>query len=241
MLPILRPAQQLLTPGYFSPRLWLDASDPSNNKSVFADGAAVAAWVDKSGNGYSAVQSTVGLRPIYKTGIIGGLPIIRFDGATQYMTSPAGLLAQLTNQVTIFIVSASANMVGNSILQSVVDVNTNRINIHLPWSDNKVYWDFGNISGSGRLDGAWGGSLNTFYLWGFAAGSSAMSVRRNGTTIISKTASSSVSFTTQTLDVGTGTAFFGGDIAEIIIYNQLLSTTVRQTIERYLIKKWGIT
>jgi len=49
--------------------------------SGFSDGNGVDTWTDLSANGRNATQSTPGNRPLYKTNIQGGNPILRFDGS----------------------------------------------------------------------------------------------------------------------------------------------------------------
>ena len=49
------------------------------------DNDAIDSWTDESGNGKHAVQATGNKQPIYKTNIINGLPILRFDGANDDM------------------------------------------------------------------------------------------------------------------------------------------------------------
>ena len=72
----------------FSPRdvsnliLWLDASAITglNNNDP------VATWSDRSGNGNDATQATATNRPLYKTNIVNGKPVVRFDGVDNYLT-----------------------------------------------------------------------------------------------------------------------------------------------------------
>lgn len=57
-------------------RLWLDASRITG----LADGDPVGQWNDLSGNGNHATQTTAAKKPLYKTGILNGKPVVRFDG-----------------------------------------------------------------------------------------------------------------------------------------------------------------
>jgi predicted alpha-1,6-mannanase (GH76 family) len=43
------------------------------------NGAAVPAWPDSSGNGYTALQTLSANQPLYVTGALGGLPVVRFS------------------------------------------------------------------------------------------------------------------------------------------------------------------
>lgn len=46
-----------------------------------ADDDVVTTWPDRSRNGYSPTQSTADKKPKFKTGVSGGQPTVRFDGA----------------------------------------------------------------------------------------------------------------------------------------------------------------
>lgn len=53
-------------------QLWLDASAITG----LSDTDPIATWIDSSGNGYDATQATSGLRPLYNTNILNGLPVV---------------------------------------------------------------------------------------------------------------------------------------------------------------------
>jgi hypothetical protein len=64
--------------------LWLSA-----DSQVFSDAGVTPAantnnvgqWNDRSGNGRNAAHATVAERPNYQTGVLNGLPVIRFTAA----------------------------------------------------------------------------------------------------------------------------------------------------------------
>ena len=120
-------------------------------------------------------------------------------------------------------------------------------NIYLPWSDSSIYWDFGNVTTIGRTSAAWGGAINTYYVWSFDNDSSPaeMHMWRNGLQFSTNKSSSGTltSGGSYTLEVGSLIAYgnyHNGTIAEIIIYNTALSDTARMSTEFTLAKKWGI-
>jgi hypothetical protein len=49
----------------------------------------VGAWDDMSGLGSHAIQSTSGLRPLWKTSIVNGKPVLRWDGTDDTLLSPS--------------------------------------------------------------------------------------------------------------------------------------------------------
>lgn len=76
------------------PLLWYDAMDIStlfqnNTKTtpVTADGQAVGAWADKSGNAKDATQAATEWKPLYKTGVINGYPAILGDGSNDVLAT----------------------------------------------------------------------------------------------------------------------------------------------------------
>lgn len=56
---------------------WVDASQIVG----LVDGNPVALWEDLSPNGFDVSQAVPGLQPTYRTGVVNGLPVVRFDGA----------------------------------------------------------------------------------------------------------------------------------------------------------------
>jgi hypothetical protein len=66
--------------------MWLDATsttyllDASGGSSVTADGQAVGLWKSRSPTGVCVEQSTSGKRGLYKTNIVNGKSVLRFDG-----------------------------------------------------------------------------------------------------------------------------------------------------------------
>ncbi len=49
----------------------------------------MAAWADASGQGNDATQATAALRPTYRTNMLNGKPVVRFDGADDYLRTAA--------------------------------------------------------------------------------------------------------------------------------------------------------
>lgn len=85
--------------------MWFDFSDPSTlyvdnlTTNVSADGNAIYAIRDKSGNGRNAIQSSLGYRPLYKVNIKNGLSAGLGDGVNDRLETNNILYPQ---QFTIF-------------------------------------------------------------------------------------------------------------------------------------------
>jgi hypothetical protein len=81
-----------LVPGL---RLWLAADKILG----LAGGAAVATWSDASGRGNDATQATGTAQPTYQTAVVNGLPVVRFDGTSDWMNLATTDLLAATNAV----------------------------------------------------------------------------------------------------------------------------------------------
>ena len=97
-------------------QLWIDATNPallyqtSGGSLVSADGQTVDVAQDAGGLSRCMRQSTSGDRPTYKTNIVNGKSVLRFDGSTDFMvgntTSAPGTAA--SSLACSDLVSASA-------------------------------------------------------------------------------------------------------------------------------------
>lgn len=84
------------------PVLWLEA----DRIIGLSDGDPIATWLDASQGGNNATQAVAGKRPTYKTNIINGKPVARFDGGDCLITSSVDLSA--IDDVTIFAIFTAA-------------------------------------------------------------------------------------------------------------------------------------
>lgn len=77
---------------------WYDAAD-----IALADNDPVSSWTDKSGNGNTLAQGTGSKQPLYKTNIINGLPVVRFDGTDDNLidTSISGITNTTVNEMCV--------------------------------------------------------------------------------------------------------------------------------------------
>ena len=203
-------------------KLWLKADGIGQ-----ADGTAVTSWSDASGNGFAFTQGTPAKQPTYKTGILNGQPVVRFDGgdalASTTITSAAG-------DHTVFGVAHSSTA-------TYIFDNTDGARWLAAIHGSGAYWD-----------GAWKGTAigngTTTELLTWVLDDAGSEVFKNGT-----------SYTTGTWDATSkmgGTQVLGarqdqstqmmtGDIAEWIVYEGALNTAQRTIIENYLAAKYGLT
>lgn len=162
-----------------------------------------------------------------------------FNGTNQYIEFTGGEdifggLSSLSN-VTVSFWGRPTQVKDTSVIMASPDTTNNRLNIHMPFPGNIIYWDFGNISTTGRLsmstfNAAW---LNTWSLWTFTVESGVgMKIYRNGSVLASN--ATGHTFTPSSKSVLLGRAASGtywpGAIDDFRIYNRALSTPEIQTL-----------
>ena len=81
---------------------------------------------------------------------VGPATALLFNGANSVIIPAFGSSLPL-NEITIEFWQNAMTNGQSSAFQLTPDDTANRLNVHVPWSDNRVYWDFGNINGEGRL------------------------------------------------------------------------------------------
>jgi hypothetical protein len=80
--------------------VWLDASAITG----VADGAAVTTWRDRGGIGNDVLAKSAAA-PIYRTGQINGLPVVRFDAGTDELATPYNIGFVDDPPFTVFLVA----------------------------------------------------------------------------------------------------------------------------------------
>jgi hypothetical protein len=243
--------------------------DSAKTTPVTSDDDPVGCWADKSGNGYDYTQSTLAYRPAYKTGILNSLAIVRGNGVDASLgnyTKANWVFLHDTTQKTIIIVfkTASANpdshqyLLGNNI-GTPSNVGTCLFVDDRSGSsrnDNMVYQVTRGVAGQGTISAKAGNDtypsstaqiVQVEYEYDrsgddcefYKDGVSVNTVESNAHIPVSSEASYNLKlFATG----GSPTTFtFDGDIAEVIIYDNIISSGDRTTITDYLKAKWGVS
>jgi len=207
--------------------LWLDAADQSST-SMTLSGSSVTTWKDKSGNGRDLTAS--GSYPtITSNGVL-------FNGATPNVLSNATAFTAV-NGINSFVVFNST--VASSRQRMFMYVyNGQKIGYTADTTYNSVF--SGTVGGDGPVSY----SANTTYLYGGNTYSSSpfISHSENGVeTQYPSTYTVNASTQTQLLVGGQSTVYFTGTIKEVILYDAFITASQRQSVENYLMSKWGIS
>jgi len=203
--------------------LWLKA-----DSLALSDGDPVSTWGDDSGNSNNATAAGTA-RPTFKTNQLGGKPVVRFDGSNDGLNFASSLSTILT---VIVVIKYNIGAVVNS---------------YPPILGHTSFYDFHGspIANPPSVTGVCWISYTNVYVQGADAYNNGVSMFGNQ---IMRDFSNYqlVEFLTtgpvhsDRIGNDRGGSFIAADYAEVIIYDNVLSTAKRKSIERYLAYKYGL-
>jgi hypothetical protein len=212
-------------------------------------GASVSTWSDKSGNSNNATQTSAGQQPVYVTSAMNGMPVVRFNSTNSAFLA---FNRPVQDDFTIIIVYQSAQT--NQGAGTQFYYGAGLVNGDQPGAQNdfgtalnakgQVIVGTGNpdtsiVSGNGYNDGK--PHIATFER---TESTGAIALFVNGTQVATGTGSTSPLTAPPTLDLGavpSGGGFFSGDIAEVKIFNSVLSGNDRIAEENSLKCKYFLS
>ncbi len=219
-------------------KLWLKADAGTNTTT---DGAAVSNWADQSGNGNNATQSTTANQPTYVASALNGKPAIHFNGGEDLNLPTASTLGILNSDYEMFIVARtnSSSASPNFLISSA---NIEQFEMHLNGAagarfipTSATYIDEGS---AGQY------ADNNPHIFNAQASSTEGLIRVdgvNGSDTLTNVQSSSDGALALGVRISGPGYYLTGDIAEVIIYNKVLTTSDRILVESYLASKYGIS
>ncbi|NML58967.1 LamG domain-containing protein [Chryseobacterium cheonjiense] len=217
--------------------LWLRA----DKAGTYTNNAAVNNWDDVSVNDNDVIQNTAANQPLYKdntTDNINFNPVMDFDGSNDVLTDADGILGTTTySNASAFTVNTT-RVISNSAVFIESQSTSNQIAMLAPWGDGTTYWDG---AFSSRISAAWGGTLNTPYLWTGWNNNSLTpknSLRRNGLQLASGNTLLNYAGSNSSMNIG---PTYNGKIGEVVFNTNALSVNERQRVESYLAIKYGFT
>jgi len=232
-------------------KLWLRADTITG----LNDGQALTTWLDESGLGNNATQATAANKPLYKTNIQNGRPVVRFDGVNDFLLPPANFIASAAGYT--FLVAVKYNTTGTRYTAFQMSFTSPEV-FHAAVEANRVDQSAGNAGkyncGGRRVSGD-----NYTSLHGGTLGAGVFAIQAasfNFTTGEVKLYANASNVASGSLpSTGSASGSFGsavgavynfvsnplyGDIAEILVYDSALPTANRQAVEAYLNAKWAI-
>lgn len=236
--------------GAFSPsdisglKLWVKADSLSAS-----DGGLISSWTDSSGQGNHATASGTA-RPTYKTGIINGLPVLRFNGTTNVMVS----LCTPNSAHSLFFVAVqrsypnSYNPEISYQTNATAGVGSDHGAPHYIKSDNTaaayIPISNGGSPSFSSYDGVGSYAIGTAYIFALSFQTGSPAAFKNGTaegTLSAGSYCTDIAATQLGGQVVSGLSRFSNvDLAEAIIYDSALNSTNRGSVQSYLSAKYGI-
>ena len=235
------PAATEWSPAGISPVLWLDAGDASTMTS----GGTVSQWLDKSGNGRHATQSTVANQPITSSRTVNGLNALDFNGSSHVMALPDGTIPAGDSNYSMFVVlewdKDTPNQVvvgtmpnGNATGNWLGGIVTTPAAFGSWWQGYGL--NLGQIAVGAEMWGAWYDNV--------AAGGTIYGNKNGSDSITSGTPGVDRNSLTTRQYVGangfSSADYTDGAICEIVVLDNAISEPDRQDLEGYLAWKWGL-
>lgn len=215
--------------------------DPSDLSTITEVSGAVSQYDDKSGNNYHLKQATAADQPSTGVNTLNGLNVITFGGGSEKLFTDFNIPTQTASSILMV---ARASATNQTIFGFLQDGNTMyRLSQIFSLSGYiNVYDD--NIAPKNANGGAL--QANTYVLLTATSqinGDVTMQVN-NATPATTTTGTTSFnvnSFVMGSLGSAGSTFALIGDVAEVIVTNDVIGSTDKTDAKNYLATKWGIT
>jgi hypothetical protein len=223
--------------------------DAANAAQQLGNGDPLTNWQDASGQGYEATVSG-SAAPVLTYNAINGQPAVRFDGVDDHLVLNGGF-ADFTSGLSVYIVArptavrsgSKLLMLGNGAGQQNIGFGRAGGGAGLQYfvdGSGGVRWFNTNnalVTGEAALFSVvqGGGAAN--------AGTTA-TVEKNGTSVGSGASWVPPVVTRATNYIGRSywaDGLFQGDIAEILIYDRVLTAEEQATVKEYVAQKYGLS
>ena len=247
--------------------LQLDANDIDGDGTSegAGEGGVVAGlvntWMDASGNGNAIDNSVSGSSPSFVAGGINGLPVVRFNGTSNYLTRNDALGFSGSPAVTTFIVASDTAASGGTedrLLTFGADAIGEASGDQVYGFSNDSSWRYnaGNrvfandpiIDGTGEAHlGIWRGEAGDlhgdreFFLDGLTAALETGATNAgSASNLLDEALAVGASWFNNNGDINAPAEFLDADIAEILVYDRALTDEELNQVGFYLQDKWGI-
>lgn len=243
--------------------LWLDGADSA---SLFQDLAGltpattvndpVGCWLDKSGFGRHATQASATARPVVATHASSGKTVLSFDGNNDFLSSGTTDTWRFMHNGTPHYIFVAYSTNTTSIC-GIIATGTTGVSTGFDLLANTVFFRHGVMnasSGPNVIDNSVAVSsdngMRILRVRGFASSAPAAdrsAMFANGATQYRNNSASGGAATvasTHPLIIGArggSNIPLAGTIAEVLVFNSMASEADMQRVERYLLRKWGVT
>jgi len=205
---------------------------------VLSSGTSISTWADQSGQGNNATSAAA--QPTYSTNAMNGLPAIKGNGSTQYMTTAAFTIGASTTIFAAVQPSAAPQSAYTRILEQqnsstyYLGVDTNGTKYKLIVNDNTSPYGVaqgGTVTSTANtiVTGTYASPAGTVYVNGVSVGSDSFTA---------PTPASQTLYIMESFNASN--AYWNGYLAEAIIFNRGLSASELMRVHRYLGARYGV-
>lgn len=219
---------------------WWDASDLA---TITAAGGKVSQWGDKSGHGFNWIQGTAAAQPSTGIATMNGRNVLTLDATDDFMGGlSANPMAGAAAGTSVWVAQNAVGVPVNVWPAPVCGLGAGGDDDWSPFSGGDLYSNFGSTS---RHDGVGTGltaAMQAPYMLTQRAAAGSWANWLNGTALATLGANVVGWAPATNIRLGytvTGVRNYGGEVAEIILYDSALNPTDRATVESYLRAKWG--
>lgn len=220
--------------------LWLDAE-----VGITVMGAGVSAWLDQSGEGNNAAQTTDADRPAFNATGIGSKPSLTFDSSnTEDMDIADANSLDLTGDFTMYCVCKPASFANTTILNKGSTDYRWRLTVEASEGNQDLLTNPGSIALTSDEEQILANEEVILEI----------SHKAGGGTALCKFTKSGVSMgfdfpTGATIDTSTaqiflgsaaGSNYFNGEVAQVLQYDRLITTGERNLVGNYLADRYGL-
>lgn len=237
---------------------WFDAAATA---TISHSSNAVTQWNDKSASGFNLTPLTVPQRPLTNTNTQNGLNVITYDGSNDELNLNGPALFKNVPGWSMFAVAkTTTNSSVNA--QNIVTVQTNGTVTRAALTVRNGNPNSAELFSTARRQdgdsatnvGLGGSAVGTAWFYTSFIGDFATTtgtLYKNGSQIATTGAwcssgnssnTNSAALCIGAFDGGSASpsAYWQGDIGEVILYNSALSSGDRVLVETYLANKWGL-
>ncbi|MEO0835467.1 MAG: Calx-beta domain-containing protein [Cyanobacteria bacterium J06642_3] len=216
---------------YQNLQLWLKADGNLNTNN-----GQIITWSDNSQLELDLEQNTVDSQPTLISNGLNYNPVLKFDGDDLLETINT-LPADFAADSSVFVVTKH-NAHSYNFLFTLDDTGWGRFLAHMPWGGN-IHFDAGG-TGNGRLSIPYADSAaKEFNTWHFSSETGVgQNIFRNGLSLAADNNTRTPITQDRRFQIGRQ---YDGEIAEVIVFNQALSTGDRLAVDSYLGIKYGFT
>lgn len=223
--------------------LWLDADAITG----LADTDPVVTWTDRSAGAYGFTNPNSAQRPVYRTNILNGRSVVRFDGTNDWLY----FATTTTGDYTVFAVATKGAASDRSVVTETSNTNflPIRRKISTDGSGNRRHLYRNNAGVLGNItNGAW--ATNATKVMVARVSGTGMTLRDGGGATVATATAATGALTSTHTTIGAemdglgslgGAGFWQGDIAEVVAYDSGLSLADIDRVGTYLAAKWGTT